>query len=162
MMTFELTRDMAAVRAVITHPKIWANVIDDFSPAREDFQPIDSDFILYVLPKEDERILGVVAFEMRSHIVFEMHPVLLPETWWQWGKAKEATLGAMNWIWENTQAERIIGCVPLLKHRTKLRFPPKLGMTQYGVHPKSFLKGGVLVDQVLFGVSRPDKIELMV
>jgi RimJ/RimL family protein N-acetyltransferase len=161
-MTFERTRDMDVVREIITHPRIWPNVIDDFSPPREEFQPIASESILYILPKEDERVLGVICFAMLSHIVFEIHPVLLPETWWEFGKAKEATLGAMDWIWKNTDCQRIVGYVPLLRHRTKLRFPPKLGMVQYGVNPKSFLKGGVLVDQVMFGLSRPENIKISV
>ena len=159
-MTFERTHDLEIVGSIITHPRIWPNVIDDFSPPREEFQPSPSEAIYYVLPKEDGRVLGAICFAMLSNVVYEIHPVLLPETWWALGKAKEATLGAMNWIWENTKCQRIVGYVPLLSHRTKLRFPPKLGMAQYGVNPKSFLKNGALVDQVMFGVSRPENIKI--
>ena len=153
-MYFERTHDYALVKRIVTHPKIWPNVIDDFAPSAEAYQPAQAEGIWYVLAQDGDEVLGVIAFIERSPIIFEIHPVLLPECWYSL-RQKPAVLGAMDWIWQNTRAQSIIGAVPVLAHRTKLRLPPKLGMTQYGVHPKSFLKNGKLVDQVLFAVSRP-------
>lgn len=140
----------------MTNPRIWPFLTDDYSPSAEDFQPNPSESIWYVLAKDGDAVLGVLPFVMLSRVVFEFHAALTPECWWTLGAAKAAALGAIAWIWANAPTcQRIVGYVPLLKHRTKLRFPPKLGMTQYGVNLKSFMKAGVLVDQVEFGVSRP-------
>jgi hypothetical protein len=150
------TRNLDLVRSIVTHPKIWPNVIDDYSPPQEAWVPNPSESVCYVLVLDGNEALGVVAFLSLSHIIFEIHPLFFPETWWS-NRAKAAALASIDWIWKNTDCQRIVGNVPLLKHRTKLRFPAELGMVQHGINVKSFMKNGQLVDQVEFGISRPQE-----
>lgn len=157
-MEFERTRDFRLIKQIITMPAIWKDIIDDFSPAPEQYQPIESEGVWYILARDEGEIVGLFVFEMRSHIVFEMHGLVLPSAWLK-GKAKPAALGAIDWMWEHSPAKRIIGHVPVFKHRTRLRFPPKLGMTAFGKDDLSFQKDGRLYDRMCFGISKPSLSE---
>lgn len=153
-MEFERTFDFRLVKSIITLPPIWKDIVDDFSPAPADYYPIESEGIWYILVRDAGEIIGLFVFEMRSHIVFEIHGLVLPGPWAS-GKATQAALGAIEWIWRHSSCRRIVAHVPVFAHRTRLRFPPKLGMTWFGTDAESFQRDGKLWDRACFGISKP-------
>jgi hypothetical protein len=153
--TIERTSDAALIQRLITTPAIWKDVIDDFAPSPEEYKPLISEGMIYLLAQDQDDIVGLFIFQMRSWTEFEFHAVVLPEMWLKL-KAKPAALAAFDWIWNHyPTCQRIVGYVPVLKHRTRLRLAPKLGMTQFGLDPNSFQKDGRLWDRACFGISRP-------
>jgi hypothetical protein len=59
------------------------------------------------------------------------------------------------WAWANIQnCRRIVGSVPVT-NRLACQFAERAGFAVYGVNLKSYMKGGRLLDQILFGVSAP-------
>lgn len=154
-MTFERTVDYDLVRKIVTHPKIWPHVSDDFSGKPEDFNPIQHEAAFYLLVKEEREVLGVFALYPKNRICWEVHTCLLPTSWGQ--RAKQAARDAMQWVFRNTECLRLITDVP--EYNTlALRFAHMAGMTQFGVNPKSYMKNGILHDVTMLGISKQEAI----
>lgn len=155
MITLERTTDLEAIRAIMTSETIYPQITDDFSPGPEEFRPPESPLIWYVLAKDGEEILGLFMFVPRNGVCFEVHNYLLPNSWGE--RAKEAGKGVLEWIWKNTECRRVFGTTPAY-NRLAVKFAIGAGMELIGVNRASILKGGMLHDQVLTGMSRPEGI----
>lgn len=148
---FHRTRDYKLIGEIMRHKAIYRHISDDFSPAAEQFRPIESDGLFYLLVKEDKEVLGLFLFHPENHICWKVHTCLLPKTWGE--KAKQAGIGAREWIFANTPCQRIVTDVPVI-NRLALKFAIACGFERFGFNPSSFKKNGVLQDQVLLGVSK--------
>lgn len=149
-MTLDRSKDYDLIQAIIQDPRIYDRLSDDGSPKREDFRPIESDQLIYLMVRDD-RPLGLFMFVPQNAICIEVHTCLLPESWGS--KAKEAGKRAGEWIFTNTPFRRIVTNVPRY-NRLALRFAEQCGMTTFGVNPKSYLKNGELHDQIMLGMSK--------
>jgi RimJ/RimL family protein N-acetyltransferase len=158
MIRCERTRDYELARQVLTDRRIYPFISDDQSPAREDYRPIESEAVIYLACYDREEaldeFLGLFLFTPISGVCVEVHTCLLPAAWGS--RAAAAAIVAARWIWENTQAERIITAVPAdnaLAHR----FAKLAGMRQFGRNPAAISRGNRLQDLILLGLSRPPK-----
>jgi RimJ/RimL family protein N-acetyltransferase len=147
---FERTADLDLVCRVMTHPKVYRGLVDDNSPPAADFRPAEHPSIWYVTVYRDEDLLGLWMLVPENSICWHIHTALLPNAW------GETALCAANyfkaWLWENTTCQRLITAVPET-NRIALRFAQKTGMKEYGRNPRSFLRRGKLIDQILLGLS---------
>lgn len=150
-MTFAPTGDMALVKSIITHPKIWPYVSDDYSPPPEDFSPPQAEGITYLLVSEDNEDLGCFILHPHSSTTWEVHTCLLPVVW---GRSDEATKGGTEWVWANLPCLRLITNVPT-PNKLALRLAKRSGMCQFGLNPDSFVKGGKVYAMFMLGISRP-------
>lgn len=168
--------DMQVIADTICHPRIYPHVSDDLAPPRESFVPCEHPSLYYLGAWDDSspksglsglsglsgnppnspsgEYLGLWMFAPQNSICWEVHTCLLPSAWGK--RAAEATLGAVNHIWTNTPCCRIITTVPTY-NTLATRLAEKAGMTRYGVNPRSFLKNGLLSDQILLGISKPEQ-----
>ncbi len=153
-MTFARLDDLNVIAETITHPRIYSHVSDDFSPSREAFVPADHPSLYYLGAWDQQEYLGLWMFAPSNSICWEVHTCLLPHAWGR--RAIEATRGAAEHIWTQTQCSRIITSVPAY-NSLALRLAESAGMTRYGVNQKSFLKNGSIHDQILLGISKPEK-----
>jgi len=171
-MRFERSRDYALIRAIITTEQLYRAAADDFTPPAESYVLNESEAVHYILVRSDggfhalppavrqhgdRRIadgetLGLFAFVPHNRVCWEMHTCLLPVAW---GRSEQAMKGVIRWIFDHTECRRIIGCAPV-SNGLVLRLAVRAGLTKYGVNEKSFLKGGVLLDQVCLGISKED------
>jgi len=155
MIHFERTQDYALIRQIITHPRVYAHVSDDYSPKVEDFKPVENDDWWYVLVQDAREILGLWIVTPHTHCCWEIHTCLLPTAWGR--RAKEAAQLLGPWLWEHLpECVRIVTEVPEY-NRAAFLFALQSGMEKYGVNPKAYLKDGKLQDVILLGVSRPSK-----
>jgi RimJ/RimL family protein N-acetyltransferase len=146
---FERTQDLELVRSILTHPRVYPWVGDDFSPAAEDFRPNPDPRIWYVIVRA-EKVLGLLLFLQQSTILWEVHIAMLPGGW---GRATEAAVGGFRWLFANAPAVRIVGTIPV-SNRLACSLAERSGMIQFGLNPKSILRGGQLQDMKLYGISR--------
>jgi len=157
---FERSFDYELIRKIITHPRIYKHLVDDSSPAREDFYPMEDEAVWYIVVREifpdaePEEVLGLWMLHPHNSICWEIHTALLPNAWGE--RAHRAVRMVFDWIWENTPCRRLITNVPS-SNRLALHYAVGAGMKIYGVNEASFLKGGVLCDQVCLGLTKPDK-----
>lgn len=155
MLRFERTHDLALVKQVLTHPKIWPHITDDGCGAPEDFEPVDHPGFWYVVV-ENGTLQGIFTFQKQNSVCWEVHTCLLPSAW---GKlSKEAATGVREWVWQNAntdkdRCDRIVTSVPAY-NRLAFRLAKASGMKEYGLNPKAFLRDGVLHDLILLGVSK--------
>ena len=161
MLTFERSQDYNLIRSILQHPQIYPYISDDGSPSAEDFQPVESDAMWYVLVREQlrdrkQRLLGLWLFVPQNTVCWEVHTALLPDAWGPLGH--EAAREMAKWIWEHTPCKRIITNVPE-PNRLALHFAKEAGMEEYGVNSKSYLKKGRLFDQHCLGMSNPEMKE---
>lgn len=160
MIHFERSFDYDLVRQILTHPKIWPYISDDSSPAAEDYYPIESEQVWYVVVRDiypdtgPEEILGLWMFVPQNGVCWEVHTCLLPCAWGERGQTAARLLP--GWIWENTDCRRIVTNVPT-PNRLALHFAIRVGMKVYGVNEGSYLKNGALCDQVCLGISKPNQ-----
>ena len=153
-MDFERTTDLNLVREILTHPKIYPRMIDDFSPPAEDFIPVEHERVWYVLVRDGGEILGLWMVVFVSPILAEIHTCLLPHAWGE--RAAIAAKEAIRWLFAHSELQRIFTHVPAF-NRLALRFAKASGMTEFGRHPKSFLFDGILHDQFMLGLSRGEE-----
>lgn len=153
---FERSFDYELIRRILTHPKLYPHLSDDFSPPPEEYRPQEHPAIWYVIVRDEddtgENLLGLWMFVPTNGCCWEVHTALLPCAWGERGQI--ASLMLPGWIWEHTDCRRIITNVPAT-NRLALHFALKAGMKIFGTNQASFLKNGVLYNQTMLGISRP-------
>lgn len=148
MITFARTTDYQLVRRILTHPKVYPWLTDDFAPPPEQFQPLTLDCIWYVTVYDDNQLLGLWMLTPQTGVCCEVHTALLKAG----ERGREAAKLMARWIWANTPFRRIITNVPSY-NRLALRFAEAAGMKRFGLNAQSFQKHGALYDQILLGLS---------
>lgn len=168
MISLERTRDWELITRIVTHPKVYPQVSDDYSPKPEEWEPAKGDDVWYVLVRdltpggresgtlfkgETGEILGLWVLHPHLRTCWEIHTCLLPNAYGP--RARKAVRELIPWGWEHLpECVRVITQVPQY-NRIALLFAIQAGMEQYGMNPKSYLKGGMLHDVILLGISRP-------
>jgi RimJ/RimL family protein N-acetyltransferase len=153
MISLALSTDLTTIRAILTHPRLWPSISDDFSGSPEDFQPFSNEAIFYVLVSSGDKPIGVWMFVKQSPTWHEIHVAFLPKAWGV--KANQAARMLAPWVWANTTAQCISARIPAY-NRAAIAFARRSGMGLTGKLPKSFQKNGGIVDQVLLSVTRPN------
>jgi RimJ/RimL family protein N-acetyltransferase len=154
--TFHRSTDWPLIQRIMTHPRVWPHISDDFSPAPEEFTPAEHPALCYVVAEEGETTLGLFILEQRGGVQVEVHTCLLPVGWSR--GSREIARQAVAWLWRNCpRVERLTTAVPQ-NNSLALRFAQALGMIEYGVNQQSFKKGGKLMDQTLLGMNRPSNV----
>ncbi len=145
-MRYQLTNDAEYVTRCLTSPSLWRMSSDDgmIGIDPELFFATIGNNIWLRTPH------GVLIGDPRNFITCEAHLALLPEAA---GIAVIICKGAIAWMFENTQFERITTSIPEY-NKLAIRLALKSGMELMGVNQKSFKKNGVLFDQYLYGISK--------
>lgn len=152
-MIFTQTRDFDLVHQIVTHPKLYPWLSDDFSPSAEEYSPVDHASVRYVLVHDDRGLLcGLFMFVSHSPVLWEVHTCLLPSSWGD--TARQAAREVAEWVWHNSGCQRIVTQVPEY-NRLARRLALAAGMTEYGRNPRCFQKRQQLHDEILLGLSRP-------
>lgn len=140
------THDMETVRGILAHPAIWPHIHDD---SASEPQPIDHPGFFWMLV-DDDGPAGVFLLHAHNSVCYEVHTCLLPRIWG--AKARQAANMLCGWLFENTPAQKMITNVPA-GNLLALRLAKKVGFIPEGINRKSFLKGGVLLDQHVLGLT---------
>ncbi len=143
--------DMDRIRQIMTAPEVYRHISDDGSPAPEDFQPIESDKVLYLaIEPEGQTVQGIFMCVPHNSICLEVHTCLTSPLF---GRSTEAALASLEWVWKNTGFQRIFTNVPIYNSLAH-RLARNVGMILFGVNQRSFLKDGKLHDQLMLGLNR--------
>ena len=148
----ERTRDYAAIHALATDPAIFHHVTDDWFPDPAKWEPIRSEQVIYLLASDESGGFGFGVFIPENWSCYKAHIGFLPRSYGQ--QAITSFKLMLDWMWEQTRAERIVGEIAQ-ENRRAIQFAVRAGFEQYGINKKSKLRGGILRDQVCLGISRP-------
>jgi hypothetical protein len=146
------TFDYALVKRIITDPKVYRSLGDDSKPAAEDFQPIESEQILYLAAHEDKIPLGLFMLIPRNSVHAETHFCMLPCVWGP--RSIDIGKAFLAWIWTNTQFHRLTGNIQE-PNRLALAYAKAIGCEPFALNRGSVRKNGKLINEVLVGISRP-------
>ncbi len=152
------TRDAALIKKIVCDPQTYPYISDDLSPAPEDYiPPIVEDVYWVFVCRDEKRPVGLFLFIPVNGITLDVHSIVVP---WARGTKWSLYAGAsvLAWVWTNTHAERVITSCPAFNKRA-VTYAQALGLKEFGVNPKSYLKNGELHDIIMLGVSRPAKFK---
>lgn len=156
MIKFTAVNDIKTIKEILTHPAIYPHITDDFSPNPQEFVPVMLEGLIHLLVTEDEEIMGMFIFAPHNSICWEVHTCLLPHAWGQ--KAREIMGELKVYVWGSTaNIQRVFTTIPET-NKPALYSARRNGFEQYGINFRSIKKGGVLVDQILLGMSRPEDV----
>jgi hypothetical protein len=144
--------DSALIQSTLTHPLVYPRITDDGSPAVDKFQVVFGNYG-YLGAWDAETFLGLWMCVRVNAATIEVHTCLLPLA--AGPKGLQAANACAAWIWANTDFDRIVTNVPEF-NRLALRFAERAGMVQYGENVRSYRKDGVLHNEILLGLSRPE------
>jgi RimJ/RimL family protein N-acetyltransferase len=147
-MILERTHDMTAVNAIARHPLVWPALCDDLT---QDTTLPDLPDLTY-LGVYNPDLIGFFMLKMQNGICAEVHTCLHPDAW---GKiALQAGRALLRFVFD-CGIMKLVSSVPSNNSKA-LRFALSLGLKQEGVNRQSFLKDGVLLDQIMVGITREE------
>jgi RimJ/RimL family protein N-acetyltransferase len=141
--------DMAYIKKMVTHEKVWRWVSDDRSDIST-YEPDES--CVYLGAFDGETAAGFFMVKPINGISLEIHTVISPDFW---GEGVRFAKEVIFWIFQNTDFLKIVTFIPE-NNVSAIRLAINSGLSQEGVVKKSFLKNGIILDQFLFGVSKGD------
>jgi hypothetical protein len=147
----EPLQDEALIAQTLRHPRIYPHISDDGCPDPAGLQIVLNGNLTYLGVFEGDAYHGLFVVHPHNLVCYEVHTCLLPSAWGQC--ALRATRACMSWLFEQTPCRRIITCVPR-GNDLALRLAQRTGLVQYGINPSSLLREGVLLDQLLLGISK--------
>lgn len=149
MIIYEPTKDIEFITKCVTEPVTWRACIDDgMVHVNPDMFFVPTDGKLWLRAGDYGLFMG----EPRNSVTYEVHTMLLPEAR---GKAVDIAKGALHWMFYNTPCLKIITHVPSFNVLAR-RLSERCGMKLIGNNESSFLKGGVLYDQFIYGISKEE------
>jgi hypothetical protein len=150
VITVDRIRDWELVKRIVTHPRIYPHIKDDFAPPAEKWEPIQHEHVYHLLCRHGDLVLGLFVLIPQNAVCWEVHTNMLPVAYGE--KAVECGKQGIRWVFDNTNCKRIVTQVPDC-NPLALRFAKKF-MTIYGYNPHSFQKDGKLEGVTLLGVSK--------
>lgn len=147
---FERTRDLELVRRAIAFDgRVWSASTDDSAPAAREWRPSADERILHIVASDAGSDAALFTLLPQNSVCYEIHVTRA------FGRgAARAHREVFAWAFENTPATRIVASIPA-DNPIAIRAARRAGMREYGRNPASFLRGGKLHDQILFGVTKP-------
>ena len=152
MIRLERTVDYELVRLIMTHPRMYPFLADDFCPAPEDFHPNESPAVVYLLVFDGADPLGCFVTHPINALLWEVHACLLPHAWGR--RAREAGKAYLAWLWEFTGARKVVGFIPA-SNPLMLRYARGLGLTEVGRLTQCYQRAFQLYDLIILGRDRP-------
>lgn len=149
MLVAKLLDDLDIVTWTMRHRRIWPSISDDSSPARTEFRA--SPGLTYLGMFDGDEYLGLFVLHQHNAILWEVHTCLLPLAWGS--RAKACAKLCVEWVFANTECRRLITSVPQGNALAE-RLAESAGMVRYGINPRSFLKNGQELDQIMLGISK--------
>jgi RimJ/RimL family protein N-acetyltransferase len=148
--TLEASTDFAVINGVLAHEDIYSGASDDFAPVRADVDARGAGMV-FVLIRCDGELAGLFALQFHSTVMAEIHTCIFAK--FRGSPATRAAAAIIYWVFSQTSCLKLITLVPAF-NRAALFYARRAGLRQEGVITKSFLKGGVLHDQILLGLCK--------
>ena len=147
-MQFTLTKEKSFILNVLNTPSIYTMTKDDLTGELYD---VDVNTTLFVKVEDEGRVLGMFMLSPLNSVCFEIHTCLFPHI--APSTMFKIVEEGYKWLFEATCIKKLITYVPSFNKKA-LRFAKFSGMKEEGIITKSFLREGVLVDQILLGIEK--------
>jgi RimJ/RimL family protein N-acetyltransferase len=159
VVTCARTYDGSVLRQFYGNPAVWGPMQCDGSPDHLDIDfdelaACETDACIFVTASVNGKLAGLFMFHATTPHCYDIHSALLPEFW---GHGIAPMLGrhACRWLMENTQCQKVTTSVPTFNESAR-RMALAAGMQLEGCNRGSFMKDGVLYDQLLLGFTKEE------
>lgn len=139
--------------SVLLDDSVWPYITDDFFPLTMKDKMAEM-FLknpnVYVLAPNRH---SVFVLTPRNGICYEGHVNILPP-----GRGRQAVKAekrVIGWMFANTSCAKILGFTPAA-YRHVILFHQLCGMKREGCSRKSFMKNGILYDEIITGITKED------
>jgi RimJ/RimL family protein N-acetyltransferase len=152
--------DADSIEAICRDSDVFPWLCDDATnnPDAMDYKPLLAiPQVCFVLVSEDGEDIGAFMFVPYNSISYELHTAFLPGH--RGRKVIEAALLTMEYLFTQTPCRKVMTRIPE-NNRRAVVMARMCGMSQEGLDRKSFLKGGQLLDQHVFGLCLDDAREM--
>jgi len=150
-MEFIITRDMDEVRALMTIRPCYVRMGDDSKPRVDEFKIKNPDSFIAVMAKGPKGTEAAFLIFPSDSKTAEIHFTFAPAAW---GRTKTIARGFLQWVWDNTTLERLIGPVPNF-NRLALQLAQGVGFKQYDVQVGVGKRHGHPFDRIMLERLRP-------
>jgi len=151
MITYDVTRDMDELKALLTIRPCYIRMGSDTAPKRENFQIKNPERFIAVLAKgpngNEAAFLVFPSDDKTAEIHFSFAPAA-------WGRTKFIARGFLQWVWANTTVDRLVGPVPSY-NRLALQLAQAVGFKQYDVEVGAGKKHGQDFSRIMLERLRP-------
>lgn len=152
MITFTATNDEQLVRQIMLNDKTFEHMVCGDIETRDNFIPPMQSYVVRLIVREDDKVLGLLWFVPWSTVCWEMHTCLLPHTWGFTTRIFEAL---KLFVWSSlARIQRVVLVIPE-SNRAAIACAKRNGMDYIGYNPNSVVRGGILMGNHYFGISRP-------
>lgn len=147
------TEDVDTIRRVMSHPRLWPWMRDDFTPLyASSWKPALGPGLLYLRGRDlYGDTLAIFPCTMRNGVLWEIHCAILPRAWGS--PATTLVRMAFEFLFHQRGARRIEAAIPS-DNRLALALAHRAGMSWCGVNTGAFQRNGRLHDLVLMGISK--------
>ena len=146
MMRVERTFKAERFKDLITHSKIWDKSIDDFTESQENYTPNMNNNLYYLIACDHNLDFGFALLVPHSSVLFEIHIGFLE-------KSLECGQKIIDWVWENTTAQKIIGQIPEF-NTLAINYARKMEFKKEGLLTKSFRRFDMLHDLNIYSLNK--------
>jgi RimJ/RimL family protein N-acetyltransferase len=154
------TNDGDILRMFYLNPMIWDGMQCDGGPNAEDVDfddlasPSHEAACIFVTVDVASALAGLFMFHKTTPHCYDIHSALLP-AFWGHGMAHEIGKAACWWLFENTECQKVTTSVPEYNEPAR-RMAMMAGMRIEGCNRASFMKHGILYDQLLLGFTKEE------
>ena len=140
--------DVGVINSILAHPSIANQLCDDYTVGAK-IQ--DAESLEWIGVHNDGACQGVFLLIPQNTVTVDVHTALLPSV--RGKQSKQAGKLLLDLIF--SRYFKAVTSVPS-NNRVAAWFAGSLGFKHEGVNRQSFLKNGVLLDQVLMGMTREE------
>ncbi|HFD88260.1 MAG TPA: N-acetyltransferase [Gammaproteobacteria bacterium] len=139
---------------VFCDESVYEHISDDFAPDRNEYDPTEImlfDGVYYIGGYCDGELASCVLFHPHNSVLYEIHVAVLPR--WRGKVALELINKSFSWIFKNTDCVKVIANIPSTNAKA-ITLAKMVGMNVEGNNVDSYLKNGVLLDLIMFGIRK--------
>ena len=160
MLSCGRTYDGDVLRKFYHNPLIWNPMKCDGEVSAEDVDfdelvsPRHGDSYIFIAVDVSDELAGLFMFHKTTPTCYDIHSALLPDFWGH-GMAHDIGKAACLWMVDNTDCQKVTTSVPEFNDPAR-RMAMRAGMRIEGCNRSSFMKDGVLYDQLLLGFTKEE------
>lgn len=139
--------DFERINVLLKDDRIWPHISCDRCNKESFSAPEDA---IYLGAYDENENAGFFIVHPVNSVTLEIHTVIDPSFW---GKSLVFTKQVIEWIFNETNALKIITFIPEYNIKAK-KLAEKSGMILEGIVSCSFLKNGELHNQFLYGIGK--------
>lgn len=152
MLYYQRLNDSKIIKYFLTDPDLWKR-ISETEQVMGDFTPVINDLIHWVGLYEDDRLFGMLIIHPENSVSALVHINILHND--RYKLSKQAGNLCLDYMINKTDYQKFHTKIPIIYDKV-MKFVEYFGFTVEGIQRMSINKNNILVDQILYGITRKE------